>query len=192
MCMEYLRWAKGVLMDPKRSTKKDIKYREFSYRLALLSLVSGVMSTVVTAMAFMTELSEGADAVTWSSVFVMVPIYLIGAVVGPFVSGAITHFFGKFVFRFMKGKYKSTYNAAAYSTVPKLLFAWIPVVGGIISGIWSIVVGVYALMNQQKISMGKALIVTFVPIAIAFVIAAIAVLASLDGMSLDAPELESV
>ncbi len=176
MCMEHFRWAKEVLMSPRKSTKKDLKYGEFMKRLVVMSLVSGVLSTVITAAAFMTELAVETEALTWASVFVMVPMYIVSAIIGPFVGGAINHFFGRYVFRFFKGDYKKTYNAAAYSMVPRLLFAWIPFLGGLIAGIWGIVVGVHALMNQQKISMGKALIITFVPMIIALAVAVAAVL----------------
>lgn len=195
MCMEYFRWAKEVMMAPRKSTKKDLKYGDFTRRLAVLSLVSGVMSTIVTVAVFMTELSDGTDPVAWASAFMMVPVYLIGAVVSPFINGAINHFFGKFVFGFFKGPYKKTYNASAYSMVPRLLLAWIPVVGGIASGIWGLIVGVHAMMNQQKVSMGKALVVTFVPVVIAILVAVAIVFsgASLfDASSTMMPMMESV
>lgn len=170
MCLEYFKWAKDVCFDPKKSTKKDYKYGEFVKRLATVSLVSGLAVTVMTLLSFSAEISAG-DPAAWSSAFLFVPIYVIVAAIGPFINGAIYHFFGKVVFRLMKGNYKKTYNAAAYMDVPSFMFGWIPLIGGIVSAVWGIVVGVHALSNQHKISNRNALIVVLVPIAIAFVVA---------------------
>ncbi len=178
MCWEHLRWAKDVCLDPKRNTKKDYRYSEFVKRLVVASLVSGVLSTVVTVLAFSAELITGGSSLSWASAFVFIPVYIVSAIFQPFISAAIFHFFGKMVFGLMRKGYKKTYNAAAYSTVPVLLFSWIPLVGGFVSAIWGIVVAVYAMSNQQKIKRGTALLVVLIPIiiavAIAFVLALVA------------------
>lgn len=179
MCWDYLKWAKDVCFDPEKNTKKDYKYGEFIKRLATVSLVSGVAMTVITLFAFAGDLGM-MDGVAWASAFVFIPIYLASAAIGPFINGAVYHFFGKLVFRLMKGEYKKTYNAAAYSDVPGFLFGWIPVVGGLVAGIWGIIVAVFALSNQQKIPKGRALLVIFIPIIIAVVIA-VAVAATVAG-----------
>ncbi|MBI4894496.1 MAG: YIP1 family protein [Candidatus Aenigmarchaeota archaeon] len=169
MCLEYFKWAKEVCFDPKKNTKKDYRYFDFVKRLATVSLVSGVAMTVMAFLTFGEELSTG-DMVAWSSIFFFVPVYVIAAAIGPFVNGAIYHFFGKIVFKLMRGDYKKTYNAAAYMDVPSFMFGWIPVIGGIVSMVWGVVVGVSAFSNQHKISRGKSLVVVLTPIAIAFVL----------------------
>jgi len=171
MCWDVFRWAKDVCLDPKKNTKKDYKYGDFIRKLVLVSLVSGVMMTLMTVFAFTSELAGEAGALGWASAFVFVPIFVLGAVFNPFVSGAIVHFFGKIAFKMMRKDFKKTYNAAAYSQVPAFLFGWIPVVGGAIGGIWSVIVYVYALSNQQGIKPGKALVVVLIPIIIAVAIA---------------------
>lgn len=176
MYWSFFRWAKEVALDPAKNTKKDMKYEEFVKRLVVVSLVSGVMGTILTLAAFSAVLgSQGA--VSWASAFASIPIYILAAMFGPFVNAAISHFFGKYVFRLMKREYKKTYNAYAYSAVPGLLLGWIPLVGGIVAAVWSVVVGANALSNQQKISKGRALVVILIPIVIvvflAIVVAAI-------------------
>jgi len=169
MCLEYFKWAKDVCLDPKKNTKKDYKYGEFIKRLATVSLVSGIALTVMTILAFSTEISAG-DSVAWYTAFIFVPIYIAAAAIGPFINGAIYHFFGKIVFRLMKGDYKKTYNSAAYMDMPSFLFGWIPLIGGIVTAIWGIIIGMHAFSNQHKITRQRALIVVLTPMAIGIVI----------------------
>jgi hypothetical protein len=176
MCWDYLKWAKDVCFDPEKNTKKNYKYGEFIKRLATISLVSGVAMTAITLLAFVDDL-KSMDGIAWASAFVFIPVYLISAAISPFINGAIYHFFGKLVFRLMKSDYKKTYNAAAYSDVPGLLFGWIPVVGGLLSLIWGIIVAIFAFSNQQKISKKRALLVIFIPIIIVISIALVVVFA---------------
>lgn len=159
MCWHILRWAKDVTFHPKKLTKKDLKYGEFIKRLLIVSLIPGILSTVIAVVTF-----------DFVGAFVFIPVFLIAAVVTPFVNAAILHFFGKWVFRLMKKDYKKTYNSAAYSMAPRFLFAWIPVVGGIIAFIWGFIAQVYALANQQNISARRALLVMLIPIIVALIV----------------------
>ncbi len=170
MCWHYFTWAKEVIFDPKKNTKKDFKYGEFVKRLMITSLVSGVLMTLIAALGLGIVGPEGSLLAAWAGAFFAIPLFLLSAIIGPFIGAAITHFFGKTLFRLMKKDYKKTYNAEAYSMLPRFLFAWIPLIGPIIGVVWGIIVKVYALSNQQRISTGRALLVTFLPIIILFVI----------------------
>lgn len=175
MCWDLLRWAKDVAFNPEKNTKKEMKYEVFVKKLATISLGTGVLTSLITIAFFSGELTALSGQLFWLSAFVSIPVYLLAAIVGPFVSAAVLHFFGKFVFRLMSKGYEKTYNASAYAMVPKLLFAWIPVVGPFVGGIWGLVVGIYALANHQKITRGRAVLVTFIPIIIALVVIGILV-----------------
>lgn len=170
MCWDIFRWAKEVIFDPAKSTRKDYKYGEFVKRLAVVSLVTGVLKTLLIVLALNIFLPLRGDLSALVSVFITIPLYLFVAAFAPFVSAAVTQFFGKIVFGLMKKDYKKTYNAYAYAAVPGFLFGWIPVVGEVVGGIWGIVVAVYALANQQKIPKGRALLVILIPIFIAVVV----------------------
>lgn len=170
MCWDVFRWAKDVCFNPGKNTKKDYKYGDFIKRLAIVSLVSGVLTTVIAAISFNELAATQGQEVAVISVAIGIPIFLFSALIGPFVNAAVTHFFGKLVFRLMKKDYKKTYNATAYSMVPRFLFAWIPVIGGVVAAIWGLIVQIYALANQQHISKARALLIVFIPIIIAFII----------------------
>lgn len=170
MCRKLLRWAKDVTFSPKKATKKDVKYGELMKRLAIISLIPGVLTTLASAVLFDSLVAAEGYTAAIASVAVGILIFLFAAVVAPFVNAAITHFFGKMVFGLMKKDFKKTYNAAAYAMVPRFLFVWIPVVGGVIAFIWGIVTMTYALANQQKISRARALLVIFIPVIIAVII----------------------
>jgi hypothetical protein len=166
MTLEYFRWAKEVSFNPKKETKKDYKYDQFIRRLLVVSLLPGVLLTIITFFAASWVGEQTGSMFGAFSAFVYIPIFLLSAVINPFISGAIIHFFGKIVFQLMKKDYKKTYNAAAYSLAPSFLFGWIPVVGSFVGGIWSIVVQVYALSNQQGITPSRALLVVLIPVII--------------------------
>lgn len=168
MYWKVFKWAKEVAFDPRKNTKKDLKYGDFIRKLMVVSLVSGVLTTLLAVAGVFAGFGRPFEA----GVFAIV-VFLLSAIFQPFINAAIFHFFGKIVFRLMKGSYKKTYNATAYSTIPAFLFSWIPVIGSVIAAIWGVIVMVYALSNQQKISTGRAILVILIPIIIVVVIAAI-------------------
>lgn len=170
MCWHYFTWAKEVIFDPKKNTKKDFKYGEFVKRLVVLSLVSGILTTLLAVAAFGSIAATKTLKAAWLAVGIGIPIFILSAIFQPFINAAIFQFFGKIVFKLIKKDYKKTYNAVAYSTVPVLLFSWVPIIGNFIGVIWGIIVGAYALANQQKVSVGRALLVIFLPIIIFLVI----------------------
>ena len=162
MYWHVLRWARDVCFNPSKNTKADYKYGDFIKRLMITSLVTGILGTIIAIISF-SALGVNESLV---SIFVTIPAFLLTAVISPFIGAAISHFFGKIVFRLMDKEYKKTYNAYAYLEIPNFLFGWIPVIGSLIGGIWGIIVGVYALSNQQKISKGRALLVILIPVII--------------------------
>lgn len=175
MYWNVFKWAKEVAFKPDKNTKKDYDYGEFVKRLVIVSLLPGIAATIITIAVFSTVLTSEFSGVAWASAFVAIPTYIISAIISPFIGAAVVHFFGKIIFRLMKGDFKKTFNASAYSTTASLLFMWIPVIGGILSIIWGIIVGTYALSNQQKITRGRALLVIFIPIIIFLILMGIAV-----------------
>ena len=160
--METLHWAKAVTLSPSANTGSNLPYNELIKRLAVISLIPGILLSIISVF--------GGDFV---SLFMTIPIFLLSAIISPIINAAIIHFVGKIAFRLMKQDYKRTYNASAYSAIPGFLFGWIPFVGSIIGGVWSIVVGIIALSNQQGISRMRALGVFALTFAIVVIVAVI-------------------
>lgn len=167
MFRSVLLWAKEVCFNPKQNTKKDFKYEEFIKKLLIISLVPGILFTIITIL---TISAFGGQAAGYVTAAIYIPLFLISAVVNPFIAGAIIHFFGKIVFKMIKKDYKKTYNSSAYGMIPSFLFGWIPVIGSFIGAIWSIIVQVYAISNQHGVKPKQALIVVLIPVIIILVI----------------------
>lgn len=170
MCWDTFRWAKGVMLDPKRNTKKELDYGPMIRKLLVVSLVPGVMFTILTVFAADLAGNEFAGFGAWSGLF-YIPLFLLSAVINPFVNGAITHFFGKIVFKLMKKDYRKTYNAYGYGMIPAFIVGWIPFIGSLVGGVWSIVVNVYAISNQHNVKPSRALLIVLIPVIIAFAFA---------------------
>ena len=67
------------------------------------------------------------------------------------------------VFGWAKRDFEATFRAIAYSASP-ILFYVIPMCGGIIGIIWSIVLMIIGLKHMQKTSGGKAALTVFLPL----------------------------
>lgn len=184
MTWDIFMWAKEVAFNPKKSTKKEHDYGFMIRKLLVLSLIPGVLLTIITYFAA-GWVSQELGMFGGFSAFMYIPLFLVSAVVNPFISAAIMHFFGKMVFQLMKKDYRKTYNAMAYGMVPSFLFGWIPVIGSVVGGIWSIVVQVYALSNQQGIPTSRALLVVLIPIIILVAVGIAFAAASLSFLGMD-------
>jgi hypothetical protein len=63
-----------------------------------------------------------------------------------------------------------TERSVFYGLTPFLIIGWIPVIGGIIGGIWSVVLGIIGLKELQGISIGKSVVAVILAIVILFII----------------------
>jgi hypothetical protein len=139
----------------------------------------------------------GADpAATVQAIIVVVAAALIGglgALIGPGEFG-----FGSWIFsgifsvvglavgagiiylvsRLFKaqGDYMSLFRSLGYASAPQAL-SIIPIVGGIVGAIWSIILAIRAVKETQTVGDGTAVAIVLIPAAIVFVILLILVLA---------------
>lgn len=178
MTWDIWKWAKELSFNPRKLTKKNYSYGEFVTRLVKVSFFPIILSTVIGVFSILIlDAATGGGGGMFAGLAIVGTLvgnifgYILAAVIGPFIGAAVVHFFGKMVFGLMKGDYKKTYNAMAYSSATRLLFIWIPFgIGTVVSLIWGIVTQVYALANQHKITPRRALLVTLIPIIIVAVV----------------------
>ncbi len=77
--------------------------------------------------------------------------------IGLFINATIYQLVGKNFLKVWNGNYEKTFTAAVFGSLPTVLFYWlvtIPIVNALYIGImsvWSLIVAVIALANQQKI-----------------------------------------
>jgi hypothetical protein len=112
---------------------------------------------------------------------VMLPVI---TVVSLFVSAAITHVMLLLLDGARRG-FEATMRVAAYGNGSTALLNLVPICGGLVAGIWAIVVTVIGISRAHEISTGKALAAVLLPMLICCVLAAsIAVAAIVAGVSL--------
>lgn len=171
--IKTLEWAKGVMFSPSKNTKKTFKYSDAIRTLLTLSIVPIVGYILLFALGGVQYIGVdglfGADPIVQFGFFLV--IYILSIAFSPFVDAAVTHFLGKLVFRLMKKDYSRTYNATFYELVPTILLGWIPFIGAVVGSIWSIVIFIHALSNQQGITKKMAILVWLLPVIVSLVIA---------------------
>ncbi len=159
----------NIMMHPADATKKENKIGAsltWYYKLAIIPLIISIIGALLVGSALgglLSLLSPSlglvfGGAIAGIAVVFVILYFVILVPIGFFIDAAILHFFGKFVFRQFKSDYSHTFNGLIYGASPSILFFWlffIPIIGwlaAIIVGIWSLIVGIFALSNQQKTS----------------------------------------
>ena len=95
--------------------------------------------------------------------------------------GAIQHVFVLIVGG-EKG-FDQTIKAVLYGSTPNLLIGWIPLIGGIIGGIWSLILYMIGIRESHKISNRRAILAVLLPIIVSVVIVIAVILAFIFGMA---------
>jgi len=161
--------AKGLLLNPVESLQKSrtdaiepaIKY------FAVLVLINSILSFVVAL--FLLEAGSYAIFKTMAVELGLAVMPLMG-VVGGVVYIIIVEFLALF-FVFILGGwlhiwvyllggrkgYIQTVKALIFGSTPCMLIGWIPFIGTIIGGIWSLVLSILGVRELQEISTGRAL-----------------------------------
>jgi hypothetical protein len=88
------------------------------------------------------------------------------APLGLFISAGIYHLFGM-LFRSANRGFDATLRTVAYASGPSLL-QLVPLCGGVVGGIWMIVLTVIGYWKTQRTSVAAALAVVLIPIVLAF------------------------
>lgn len=99
---------------------------------------------------------------------------LIAGTVGTFICAAILHLF-VIIFK-GSGDYVDTYKISTYSAVPAIIISVIPFIGGILGGIYAIVLAVLGIRETHDLSTGKAVAVVLIPVGIGVLIAVLIVI----------------
>jgi len=89
------------------------------------------------------------------------PIFLA---VGMILNAAIVHFF-LLIFKSNRQDFEATFRVVGYAQSPALLNL-VPIVGGLVGGVWSLVLVIIGLREVHQISTGRAVAVVFAPMVI--------------------------
>ncbi|MDI6898888.1 MAG: YIP1 family protein [Methanolinea sp.] len=178
MSESVLNKIRGFLFSPSLSFRraKDEEAGDTITYLIILAVFYSLMGTLLTVLeisihpfAVLSSLHPGpAEALLIVSLIVVILVFtLIMAV----VFGLFLHIF-VYLVGGRKGVWQ-TEKAVFYSLTPVFVLGWIPLIGIIVGGIWSIVLGVIGIRELQGVSDTKAAIAMIVAIVIAAVIAVV-------------------
>jgi hypothetical protein len=192
--MDFFEKVKGFLLEPSKTfdaTKGENLSEAIKYYAAIAAIYSALFAVLLAfVLTFVGTLFGsmmgrqnlgmlmGAGASGVAIIFFV--LFMIFAIVGAFVGGAILH-----IFVYIVGGRKGiaqTIKAVMYGSTPQLLLGWIPIIG-IIAAIWSLVVEIIGIRQLHELTTGKAVLAVLIPIIIAVIIAIVlaAILGSLFG-----------
>lgn len=176
MSESVLNKIRGFLFSPSLSFRRarDEGAGDTVTYLIILAIFYSIMGTILTVLEIFTHPVAGLSSLhagpaepllIVSLIFVILVFTLIMAV----VFGLFLHIF-VYLVGGRKGVWQ-TEKAVFYSLTPMFVLGWIPLIGLIVGGIWSIVLGVIGIRELHGVSDTKAAIAMIVAIVIAATIA---------------------
>jgi len=103
--------------------------------------------------------SSGVQLFGAFTYMILAPVIILAAL---FISSGIYHLIFM-IFGWAQRDFEATFRALAYSYGP-VIFMVVPFCGGMVGGIWQIVIAIIGLKYMQKTTGGKAALVYFLPI----------------------------
>ncbi len=147
---------------------KDSLWEPLSF---YLTVTTAVLAAII--LIFLLFPSKPIQGLGMAGVLLLAPIIMLGVIASLYIGAAIMHLvvlmFGG------SGGFKATFNVLAYNAAPGI-FSIIPLVGGLINGVWSIVIGVIGFKRVHGLSTLRAV---FVYILIPIIIMVVALLAAI-------------
>ncbi|MCU0632013.1 MAG: YIP1 family protein [Methanolinea sp.] len=176
MSTPILEKIRGFMFNPSLAFRKvkDEEAGETIKYLMVLAIFYAIMSTLLTVINIFIhpflgispmEPAPAEPLLIISWIFVILVITLIIAV-----------FFGLWLhlFVFLLGGRKGvwqTEKSVFYNLTPTLLLGWIPVIGPLVGGVWSVIIGVIGVKELQDLSDTKAALAVVLAIVIAAILA---------------------
>ncbi len=185
--VEELKKAFSIITKPREATKDTFTLKggfAFYYKVTVIPAILGIIIGVLGMLALGYPLSSFL-----SSVLGLLVIAPIGFIVG----AAWLHLFGKFLLKTFKGTIVNTFSGVVYSYMPSVVLFWLAmlltVVGvrahpllsiatvlSVIIAIWSFIISLFALANQNsttKLRVFATQIVASIPIIVVVILASL-------------------
>jgi hypothetical protein len=168
----FIDTMKGALIDPQNTFAQmrregGLQPPLFYYLLGAAIAVIGQILWHFVGFGGMMALpgSRGAMAGAAAGVgflFIILPLcYIIGIFLGSLIIHVLLGLFGG-----QKFPYETTFRTVAYAHGSALPIAFIPACGGLIGGIWGLIVLIIGLAQTQETTIGKSAAAVLVPIVI--------------------------
>jgi hypothetical protein len=167
----FIDTMKGVLIDPM-NTFANVR-REGGLQAPLIYYLIGAMVAVAGAIIWhflgfggaMMMPGRGAAAGAAMGLGFLIIGLPICYVIGIFLGSLILHFL-LMLFGGQKFPYETTFRAVAYAHGSSAPLSFIPFCGGLIGGIWGLVVLIIGLAQMQETTIGKSAAAVLVPIVL--------------------------
>ncbi|MFN2507877.1 MAG: YIP1 family protein [Chthoniobacterales bacterium] len=154
-----------------RVMKRDGGFADPLLYVLILGMLGAVVSFGFSAMmqslGFMGSREDGMAALLglgFSSIFVLVlmPVILI---VGTFIGAAITHVC-LMILGGANQSYETTLRVLSYSSGSASVFQLVPLCGGVIAGVWSIVLNCIGLSRAHETDTWRAVVAVLLPMVV--------------------------
>ncbi len=184
--------AINLILHPSKGTAKTMNIGQslaFFYKVsvipAIIFILLGIFATsyVSSFLGMLPAPFSSIGAGAGIAILVILGLIFIWVVVpiSLFVDAAILHLFGKFLLRQFKGDYSNTFAGYVYGEMPVISLFWLvfilaiasPLLGILVFfllALWSLVVGIIAIANQNKTSRLSVIGVIIVEIVVIFII----------------------
>ncbi|MEN6611514.1 MAG: YIP1 family protein [Methanoregulaceae archaeon] len=182
MIAEYYEKAKGVLLTPFETLQKSREDTPgFMLQYYLLGVFFNAILTVLVALilggtGILNVFSQLLKQLGWVLPFVgavgailVIILMIIIAVILLFVGGVWLHIW-VYIAGGRKG-YMKTVKAVAYGSTPGMVIGWIPVIGPVIGGIWTFVLGILSVREMQEMPTERAIVAVVLAVLIPIIIA---------------------
>lgn len=162
----YIDTVRGVLLDP--NTFFAAMRREGGLQAPLIFALIGLVGvTIIRALlSAMLPFSSLGGTMSFGASFIVMPVILTLAL---FIASGIYHF----ILQMLGGPlqpYETTFRVVAYGWGSTYLVSIVPICGGIVSAVWTLVVLVIGLSKAHDTSQNNALIAVLVPTVVCCVI----------------------
>ena len=176
--MNFFETVRGFLMDPVRSfgaVREKTVSNSLPYYIIILaigSFLSAIVSVAITStvLAALQEASAklglALPVLTGVGIIAITLFFIVLGIIGVFIVGAWLHLF-VYLLGGRQG-YGQTVKALMYGSTPLMLIGWIPIIGPVIGGIWSLVLDVLGIRELHQISTAQAV----AAVALAFLVLA--------------------
>jgi hypothetical protein len=182
--MDNFELMKGFLLSPVETFRKvrdtDLgdSLRYYLLLLAINAVLSAIVNLAIAGSVWMVfsdlfkQAGLAVPAVAGAGVIIIALVMIIVQFVLVFIGAAWLHLF-VYLLGGRRG-YLETLKAITFGSTPAMLFGWIPF-AGLLSGIWSLVLGIFGIRELQDLTTIKAVLVVILALmVIALIIIAIA------------------
>lgn len=181
--MDIVETIKGFLTSPVQAFRKvrDTDIVE-SLKYFIVILVINVILTVILDMVVANAMASALEQ-TMAQMGILTPAVVgIGAIlvailmiilcfIGVLIFGAWLHLF-VYAVGGRKG-YLQTVKAMIFGSTPSMLIGWIPFIGPVIGGIWSVILGILGIRELHQISTGKSIAAVVLAVLVVLIIVAL-------------------